>query len=63
MEEHTRADTYQFLAHIFCTVVSAVSLLLMIGSLALSIREIQVSVHALNLQLSDLEERDLTHAR
>jgi hypothetical protein len=43
--------------------IFAVSLLLMIGSLALSIREIQVSVHALNLQLSDLEERDLTHAR
>ena len=33
----------------------AFSLLLLISSLALSIREIQVSVHALNLQLSDLE--------
>jgi hypothetical protein len=43
--------------------IFGVSLLLLISSLALSIREIQVSVHALNLQLSDLEERDPRHAR
>lgn len=34
-----------------------ISLVLMMVSLALSVREIQVSVHALNLQLGDLEER------
>jgi hypothetical protein len=34
-----------------------ISLLLMAGSLALSLWEIQISVTALNLQLRDLEER------
>jgi hypothetical protein len=33
-------------------------LLLMIASLALSIWEIQISVHALNLHLSDIEDAD-----
>jgi hypothetical protein len=33
-----------------------VALLLMVVSLALSLREIQVSVDALNLRLSDIEE-------
>lgn len=39
-------------------IIFGASLVLMIISLALSIREIQVSVNALNLQLSDLEERE-----
>jgi hypothetical protein len=41
-------------------VLFAVSLLCMLVSLGLSIREIQISVHALDLHLSDLEhsERD-----
>ena len=39
-------------------IIFGVSLILMIISLALSIREIQVSVGALNLQLSDLEGRE-----
>ena len=34
----------------------AASLVLMMVSLALSIREIQISVHALNIQLSDMEQ-------
>ncbi len=40
--------------------VFAVALLLLLASLGLSIREIQISVNALNLQLSDLdvEEKD-----
>lgn len=38
-------------------VVFAVSLILMIASLGLSIREIQVSVNALNLQLQTLQNR------
>ncbi len=37
--------------------VFGASLLLMVGSLALSLWEIQISVTALNLQLRDLEER------
>ncbi|MDF9795916.1 hypothetical protein OKW21_001179 [Catalinimonas alkaloidigena] len=36
-------------------IVFGVSLLLLMASLALSIREIQISVNALNIQLSDLE--------
>lgn len=36
-----------------------ISLLLMVASLFLSLREIQISVDALNLQLRDLEQRDL----
>ncbi|ABI56514.1 DUF2721 domain-containing protein [Alkalilimnicola ehrlichii MLHE-1] len=36
--------------------IFAVSLLLMMLSLALSLRELQISVGALNLQLSDIEE-------
>ncbi len=36
--------------------VFAVSLILLMLSLALSVREIQISVRALNLQLSDLEQ-------
>jgi hypothetical protein len=35
--------------------IFGISLVLMMISLALSMREIQISVHALNLQLSDLE--------
>jgi len=35
-----------------------VSLVLLMISLGLSVREIQISVHALNLQLSGLEDRD-----
>ena len=38
--------------------VFGASLLLMMLSLALSIREIQISVHALNIQLSDIEQRE-----
>lgn len=38
-------------------VIFGISLLLMILSLGLSVREIQVSVHALELQLGDLEYR------
>jgi hypothetical protein len=37
--------------------VFGASLLLMVGSLALSLWEIQISVNALNLQLRDLEDR------
>lgn len=37
-------------------VIFGISLFLMIGSLALSFREIQVSADALNMRLSDLEE-------
>lgn len=36
-------------------IIFGVSLILLMGSLALSIREIQISVNALNIQLSDLE--------
>lgn len=36
-------------------VVFGISLLLLLASLGLSVREIQISVHALNIQLSDLE--------
>src|SRR5262245_18558880 len=36
--------------------VFGVSLLLMVGSLGLSLWEIQISVHALDLQLRDLED-------
>lgn len=36
--------------------VFAVSLLLLMGSLGLSVREIHISVHALNLQLQDIED-------
>lgn len=36
-------------------VVFGVSLVLLMASLALSVREIQISVNALNIQLSDLE--------
>jgi hypothetical protein len=35
----------------------AAALLLLIGSLCISVWEIQISVRALNLQLSDMEER------
>lgn len=37
-------------------VVFAASLLLMVGSLAISLIEIQISIGALNLQLSNLEQ-------
>ncbi len=36
-------------------IIFGISLLLLMASLALSIREIQISVNALNIQLSDLE--------
>ena len=39
-------------------VVFGLALVLMIASLALSIWEIQISVHALNLHLSDIEDTD-----
>lgn len=40
------------------------SLILLLISLGLSLREIQVSIHALTLQIEDLEEMDKkTHAR
>jgi hypothetical protein len=38
--------------------VFGVSLLLLIASLALSVREIHISVNALNIQLRDLETRE-----
>jgi hypothetical protein len=37
-------------------ILFGVALLLLIGSLALSVREIQISVKALNLHLSDIED-------
>jgi len=43
---------YQTLAE----VIFGVALLLLIASLALSVREIQISVRALDLHLSDMEE-------
>jgi len=39
-------------------VVFVISLLLMVGSLTLSLVEIRMSVGALNLQLSDLEQEE-----
>ena len=39
-------------------IVFGVSLLLLMASLGLSIREIQISVNALNIQLSDLEAHE-----
>jgi len=39
-------------------VVFGISLLLLMASLALSIREIQISINALNIQLSDLEAHE-----
>ena len=38
-------------------IVFAISLVLMVGSLTISLVEIRMSVGALNLQLSDMEER------
>jgi hypothetical protein len=43
-------------------VVFGLGLVLMIASLALSIWEIQISVHALNLHLRDIEDEDGRHA-
>ncbi len=43
--------------------IFGVSLILLILSLAISVRELLVSVDALNLQLRDLEERDLLRRR
>ncbi|MFW6218630.1 MAG: DUF2721 domain-containing protein [Bacteroidota bacterium] len=37
-------------------IIFGIALLLLIGSLALSVWEIKISVHALNLHLSDLEK-------
>jgi hypothetical protein len=42
-------------------VLFAISLLLMVASLALSFAEIWISVNALNLHLSDLEEESTKH--
>ncbi len=39
-------------------IIFGIALVLLLTSLALSIREIQISVKALNLHLSDLEEED-----
>ncbi|HPR84856.1 MAG TPA: DUF2721 domain-containing protein [Prolixibacteraceae bacterium] len=41
--------------HIFAEIVFAVALVLLILSLAISIREIQISVRALDLHLNDME--------
>jgi len=41
-------------------IMFGISLILMMISLGLSVREIQLSVNALNLQLRDLEVQDLT---
>ncbi|MFC2138612.1 DUF2721 domain-containing protein [Bacteroidota bacterium] len=41
---------------ILAEIIFGISLVLLILSLALSIREIQISVHALNIHLSDLED-------
>jgi hypothetical protein len=38
--------------------VFGIALVLMISSLGISIWEIQISVRALNLQLSDIEDKD-----
>lgn len=40
-------------------VVFAISLLALIGSLLLSLREIQLSVNALNVQLADMEHEEI----
>jgi hypothetical protein len=37
----------------------SISLILLISSLMLSLKEISMSIHALNLELSDLEKDDL----
>jgi glucose uptake protein GlcU len=42
----------------FGEVIFGVALLLLIFSLALSVREIQISVRALDLQLSDMEHKE-----
>lgn len=42
---------------IFAEVVFGIALILLILSLGLSIREIQISVHALDLQLSDMADK------
>jgi hypothetical protein len=42
----------------FAEVVFGIALLLLIFSLAISIREIQISVKALDLQLSDMEAQN-----
>ena len=44
-------------------VLFGVSLLLMLASLGLSLSEIWISVHALNIQLSDLEAKETKSAR
>ncbi|NJO39948.1 MAG: DUF2721 domain-containing protein [Cyanobacteria bacterium CRU_2_1] len=44
-------------------ILFGISLILMITSLALSVREIQVSINALNLHLRDLEVRELENCR
>ena len=41
----------------FGNILFGLSLLLMIGSLAISVREIQISTHALDLHLRDLENQ------
>lgn len=43
--------------------IFGISLVLMMISLGLSMREIQISVHALNLQLSDLEDAKATKGK
>lgn len=51
-----------FLIYVDKTIIAetifGIALVLLLTSLALSIREIQISVKALNLHLSDLEEQD-----
>lgn len=42
-------------------VIFGISLLMLLGSLGLSVREIQISIKALNIQLSDLEA--IEHSR
>lgn len=48
---------------LFAKITFAASLVLMAGSLALSLHEIQVSVNALNLQLSNLEQHEVRPGR
>ena len=47
--------------HAFGEIVFGIALILLLISLALSLREIQISVKALNIQLSDLEASEETN--
>jgi hypothetical protein len=41
---------------LFAKIIFAISLLLMLGSLAISLQEILISMQALNIELSDMEK-------